>query len=171
MHGIGRHQLIARTEHANALGIDLLLSIHHDDVQDLYHARWTSQGAVHLYSDAFSGYSLFVSRDNPRFDDSLAFARLLGTALTGRGMHYSPHHAEPIAGEGHELIDRDAGVYLYDELVVLKFTRAPAVLLEAGIIVNRAEELAATSPEGRAAIGAAVLEAVNRYCAGERAHG
>ena len=165
-HGIGRRQLLARTEHANAVGADLLLSIHHDDVQDFYHARWTYQGAVHLFSDRFSGYSLFVSRDNRHFDDSLAFAKLLGTALTAHGMHYSPHHAEPIPGEGRDLIDRDAGVYLYDELVVLKFTKAPAVLFEAGIIVNRAEELAVTSPEGRSRIGASALDAVNRYCGG-----
>jgi N-acetylmuramoyl-L-alanine amidase len=168
MHGIGRRQLIARTEHANALGADLFLSLHHDDVQDVYHAKWTYQGAAHLYSDRFSGYSLFVSRENAHFDDSLAVARLLGTALTGQGMHYSPHHAEPIAGEGRQLIDRDVGVYRYDQLVVLKFTKALAVLLEAGIIVNRAEELAVTSPEGRVRIGAAVLDAVHRYCGGER---
>jgi N-acetylmuramoyl-L-alanine amidase len=166
VHGVGRAQLIARSERANALGADLLLSLHHDDVQDFYHAKWTWQGAAHLYSDRFSGYSLFVSRDNAHFDDSLAFARLLGTALTARGMHYSAHHAEPIRGEGHPLIDPDVGVYLYDELLVLKLSKAPAALLEAGIIVNRAEELAVTSPEGRDRIAAAVLEAVNRFCGG-----
>ena len=56
------------------------------------------------------------------------------------------------------------GVYLYDQLVVLKSTEAPAVLLEAGIIVNRVEELVLSSPEGRVSISAAVLEAVNQFC-------
>jgi len=163
--GVGRPQLLKRTERANTLGLDLLLSIHHDDVQGLYHARWTYKGAIHLFSDKFSGYSLFVSRENRHFDDSLAFAKLLGAALTARGMRYSAHHAEPIPGEGRELVDPEAGVYLYDQLVVLKFTQPPAVLLEAGVIVNRMEELVLASPEGRGRIGAAVLDAVNEYCA------
>jgi N-acetylmuramoyl-L-alanine amidase len=163
--GVGRPQLLRRTERANALGVDLFLSIHHDDVQDVYHAKWTYNGASHLFSDKFSGYSLFVSRKNRHFEDSLAFARLLGAALTAHGMRYSAHHAEAIPGEGRQLVDRDVGVYLYDQLVVLKSTEPPAVLLEAGVIVNRAEELVVASPEGRGRVGAAVFEAVNQFCA------
>jgi hypothetical protein len=34
------------------------------------------------------------------FDDSLAFAKLLGAVLTECGLAYSAHHAEPIRGEG-----------------------------------------------------------------------
>src|SRR6516162_7278715 len=41
----------------------------------------------------------------------------------------------------HELIDAEAGVYRYDHLIVLHSTRKPAVLLEAGSIINRQEEL------------------------------
>jgi N-acetylmuramoyl-L-alanine amidase len=117
-----------------------------------------------ISSDRFSGYSLFVSRENRHYEDSLVFAKLLGAALMGHGMLYSPHHAEAIPGEGRQLLDRQVGVYLYDQLVVLKSTEAPAVLLEAGIIVNRVEELVLSSPEGRASISAAVLEAVNQFC-------
>jgi N-acetylmuramoyl-L-alanine amidase len=163
--GVGRPQLLERVEHANALRADLLLSIHHDDVQEFYHTNWTYNGATHAFSDRFSGYSLFVSRENPRFEDSLAFAKLLGSALTRYGMRYSPHHAEPIAGEGRELIDRDVGVYRYDQLVVLKYSLAPAVLLEAGVIVNRMEELVLASPEGRGRISASILDSINHFCA------
>lgn len=163
--GSGRRQLLHRTERANVLGIDLLLSIHHDDVQDVYHAKWTYNGATRLFSDKFSGYSLFVSRKNQSFEGSLAFAKLLGTALSARGMRFSEHHGEAIPGEGRQFIDRDAGVYLYDQLVVLKFTKAPAVLLEAGIIVNRVEELILASAEGRETISAAILDAAMHFCA------
>ena len=36
----------------------------------------------------------------------------------------------------HELIDEEAGVYRYDHLIVLHSTRMPAVLLEAGSIID-----------------------------------
>jgi N-acetylmuramoyl-L-alanine amidase len=163
--GVGRSQLLKRAEHANALGVDLFLSIHHDDVQDSYHSKWTYNGASQVFSDRFSGYSLFVSRQNRHFGESLAFAKLLGAALIAQGMHYSAHHAEAIAGESRQLIDSEAGVYLYDQLLVLRSTEPPAVLLEAGIIVNRREEVVVTSPEGRTRIGTAVFEAVTQFCA------
>jgi N-acetylmuramoyl-L-alanine amidase len=163
--GIGMPQLMKRAERANALGIDLFLSIHHDDVQDSYHSKWTYNGASQVFSDRFSGYSLFVSRQNRHFEESLAFAKLLGAALMAQGMHYSAHHAEAISGEGRQLIDSDAGVYLYDQLVVLRFTEPPAVLVEAGVIVNRGEEVVVASPEGRRRIGTAVFEAVTQFCA------
>jgi hypothetical protein len=47
----------------------------------------------------------------------------------------------------HELIDAEAGVYRYDHLIVLHSTVMPAVLLEAGSIVNRQEELELATPE------------------------
>jgi N-acetylmuramoyl-L-alanine amidase len=164
VHGSGRAQLIKRTELVNAGGADLLLSIHHDDVQDVYHEKWTHKGGPHTYSDRFSGYSLFVSRDNRRFEDSLLFARLLGSELTARGMHYSAHHAEPLRGEGRQLVDTTVGVYRYDGLFVLRFSDSPAVLMEAGIIVNRKDEIELASPEGQGHISAAVLAALNQLC-------
>jgi N-acetylmuramoyl-L-alanine amidase. len=39
------------------------------------------------------------------------------------------------------LVDPEAGVYRYDQLIVLRQTHVPAVLLEAGSIINRNEEL------------------------------
>jgi N-acetylmuramoyl-L-alanine amidase len=164
VHGSGRAQLVKRIEQANASGADLLLSIHHDDVQIAYHDIWTHDGAPHAYSDRFSGYSLFVSRDNRRFEDSLAFAKFLGAALAARGLRYSAHHAEPIRGEGRRLIDPATGVYQFDQLYVLRSSASPAVLMEAGIIVNRAEEVVLASPEGQRHISAAVLAAMDGFC-------
>jgi N-acetylmuramoyl-L-alanine amidase len=163
-HGIGHFQLVRRIEQANASRADLLLSIHHDDVQDGYHQTWTHDGATHVYSDRYSGYSLFVSRDNRHFDDSLMFARLLGNELAGQGLRYSAHHAEQIRGEGRQLVDERAGVYRYDGLFVLRSSASPAVLLEAGIIVNRKDELMLASPARQDQVGAAVLAAVNAFC-------
>lgn len=163
-HGSGRAQLAKRTGEANAAGADLLLSIHHDDVQDAYHETWIYQGAPHAHSERFSGYSLFVSRDNRHFEESLLFARLLGEELAAHGLHYSAHHAEPVRGEGRLLVDVTAGVYRYDDLYVLRFSAAPAVLMEAGIIVNRRDELVLAAPEGQRRVAAAVVAAANAYC-------
>jgi N-acetylmuramoyl-L-alanine amidase len=167
--GVGREQLRIRTERANALGLDLLVSIHHDDVQTIHYSKWPYRGTVRNYSDKFSGYSLFVSRDNQHFDTSLVFAKLLGRELRARGLRFSTHHAEPIAGENREIIDLEAGIYAYDELFVLKFSASPAVLLEAGIIVNREDELVLSSPERQNQIGDAMRAALIEFCSA--AHG
>jgi N-acetylmuramoyl-L-alanine amidase len=52
----------------------------------------------------------------------------------------------------------------------LRHTRMPAVLLEAGSIVNRDEELVLASPERRALVSAAATEAVETFCAARGNH-
>jgi N-acetylmuramoyl-L-alanine amidase len=63
------------------------------------------------------------------------------------------------------LVDAEAGVYRYDQLIVLRQTRMPAVLLEAGSIVNRQEELELGTPERRSLTTAAIVAAVENFCA------
>jgi N-acetylmuramoyl-L-alanine amidase len=164
--GATKAQLFKRVARANALGVDLFVSIHHNDVQERYKERkWEHEGESRPYSDQFSGHSLFVSRENPRFADSLAFGRLLGIALKEQGLVYTGHHLEDVPGERRQLLDPDAGVFRYDRLVVLMYTKVPALLLEAGIIVNRAEELLLDTPEHRGRIAQAMLAGVSRFCA------
>ena len=94
---------------------------------------------------------------------------MLGNALKARGLRYTPHYTEKFMGNRRrELVDAQAGVYRYDQLIVLKDTRMPAVLLEAGSIVNRDEELLLATPERHALVGAAVVEAVDAFCAARR---
>jgi N-acetylmuramoyl-L-alanine amidase len=157
--------LARRVARANAAHADLLLSIHHDSVPDSMLEKWEYQGEQHSFSDRFKGHSLFVSYDNHDRRGSLAFARLLGAALKSRGLQYTPHYTEKIMGRRRrELIDPAAGVYRYDQLVVLRHPQMPAVLLEAGSIINRDEELLMATPEHQAIIGAAVIEAVESFC-------
>ncbi|MGA9513887.1 MAG: N-acetylmuramoyl-L-alanine amidase, partial [Pseudolabrys sp.] len=47
---------------------------------------------------------------------------------------------------------------------MLKKTQMPAVLLEAGSIANRDEELVMASPERQQLISAAVVDAVDSFC-------
>jgi N-acetylmuramoyl-L-alanine amidase len=91
---------------------------------------------------------------------------LLGLQLKARGLRYTPHYTQAFMGHRRrELIDAEAGVYRYDQLVVLKETRMPAVLLEAGSIINRDEELLLATPERQSVISAAVTDAVKAFCA------
>jgi N-acetylmuramoyl-L-alanine amidase len=64
----------------------------------------------------------------------------------------------------HQLVDANVGLYRYDQLVVLRETKMAAVLLEAGSIINRNEEILMNSPERRALIGGAVTRAVEKFC-------
>lgn len=162
--GTTRTQLFRRVERANALGVDVFVSIHHNDVQERYKSKWEYNGGTYAYSDRYSGHSLFISRENPRFDDSLAFGRLLGAQLKSRGLTYTRHHTEDIPGERRELVDPEVGVYRHDRLVVLMHTKVPAVLVEAGIIVNRDEELLLETPAHRAQIADATRAAITQFC-------
>jgi N-acetylmuramoyl-L-alanine amidase len=161
--------LTQRAGLANERRADVFLSLHHDSVQPRYLSSWLYDGIRHTYSDRYSGYSLFVSDKNASLQDSLLFARLLGTELRKRCMVATRHHAEVIPGEGRELIDPERGIYRFDDLVVLKATRMPAVLFEAGLIVNRADELTLQSPGRRRMLAQAITAAVGRFCAHEAA--
>ncbi|SFJ15813.1 N-acetylmuramoyl-L-alanine amidase [Bradyrhizobium sp. Gha] len=163
--GNARASLLKRVGTANAAHADFFLSIHHDSVPDKMLEPWEFEGAKSYFSDRFSGHSLFVSERNPRFAASLVFARLLGRELKDKGLHYATQYALPLMGRyRHPLLDKDVGVYRYDGLVVLSQTRSAAVLLEAGSIINRDEEMAMNSPERQELIATAVVAAMRTYC-------
>jgi N-acetylmuramoyl-L-alanine amidase len=163
--------LFTRVALANRLNPDLLLSIHHDAVPDRMLANWEFEGAKHQYCDRFPGHSIFISRDNRDYGGSLLFGQMLGRCLKARGLQYTPHYVEKFMGSRRRiLVDAQAGVYRYDQLILLRHTQMPAVLLEAGSIVNRDEEVALASPERRELISAAATEAVEEFCAMRAQH-
>jgi len=150
---------------ANKLSANLLLSIHHDSVPDRFLEKWDYSGKPKTFSDRFNGHSIFVSDDNLDPKDSLLFGSMLGEQLKARGLQYTPHYTESFMGRWQRtLLDADAGVYRYDTLFVLKKTQMPAVLLEAGSIINREEELVMTSSQRQQLISAAVVDAVDSFC-------
>src|SRR6476620_6756017 len=157
--------LFQRAASANDLHGDLLISIHHDSVPDNLKETWQYEGKKYSYSDRFSGYAIFVSNDNADRAASLAFGHSLGQELQKRGLHYTPHYTLPLMGRyRHELIDAEAGVYRYAHLIVLHTAHMPAVLLEAGSIINRQEELELATPKRRLMVAEAVTAAVEGFC-------
>jgi N-acetylmuramoyl-L-alanine amidase len=154
-------ELAQRSAAAEAGGATFFLSVHHDSAQPLYLETWNWKGVEQHFTDRFSGFSLFVSRKNPQPEASLLCARKIAAALKGAGLAFSPHHAEDIPGEGREWADRNAGVYYFDDLVVLKTAKTAAVLLEAGVIANRADEQALQEPAMRGRIAGAVVRGLS----------
>jgi N-acetylmuramoyl-L-alanine amidase len=159
-------QLAHRT--AAATGADFFLSVHHDSVQPHFLEIWEYDRVERAFSDRYSGFSLFVSRKNRSLGRSLTCASAMGEALRRAGFSPSLYHADPIPGENKPFADRRNGVHYYDNLIVLKTARTPAVLLEAGVIVNRDEELKAQSEETRKRMAAAVAEGLQRCLSGNR---
>lgn len=163
--GKARPSLVRRVAAANNLQANLFLSIHHDSVPDKFLEKWEYEGKKSWFSDRFSGYSVFVSNSNPDFKTSLAFAELVAKEMKAQGLKYAQQYAQTIMGrDQHPLLNKDTGVYSYDKLIVLKSTRMPAVLLEAGSIINRDEELKMDSPGYRNIVSSGVTTAVKEFC-------
>ena len=163
--GKARSSLVRRVAVANSLPADLFLAIHHDSVPNKLLENWEFEGKKLHFSDRFSGYSVWVSRDNPEFKTSLSFAELLAGEMKAQGLEYAHQYTQPIMGHyQHPILNKETGVYSFDQLVVLRTTRMPAVLLEAGSIINRDEELKMDSAERRDMIGNAVAAAMKKFC-------
>jgi N-acetylmuramoyl-L-alanine amidase len=163
--GPGKRSMYERMARANNMSADLLLSIHHDSVPNPFLEKWEYEGKPASFSDRFKGHSIFVSDGNGNPKASILFGHLLGDQLKARGLQYTPHYTEKFMGRyQRSLLDTEAGVYRYDTLFVLKKSRMPAVLLEAGSIINRDEELLMASPERQLQISAAVADAVESFC-------
>lgn len=149
---------------------DLLLSVHHDSVQEHFLQSWAPEGVQQRFSDRYAGFSLFISRKNAHLTQSLACASSIGAALRRAGFHASYYHAEPIRGESKPFADRVNGVHFYDNLVVLRHASGPALLFEAGVIVNRDEELELSSEPRRRRMAEAVAAAAAACVRANRRH-
>lgn len=158
--------LVTRISQANRMSADLLISIHHDSVPEAFKVKWEYEGKALEYSDRFRGHSIFVSIDNADFNGSLVFAKLLGARLKAHGLQYTPHYTQSFMGrKRRQLIDAETGVYRFDQLMILRGPRMPSVLLEAGSIVHRDEEIEMGKDERRLLIAGAIIEAVETFCA------
>ena len=136
-------------------GADLFVSIHHDSMQQ----SWIDAGRQRNYR----GYAIFVSERNPRYAESVRCAKAIGAEMLAAGETPSLYHATPIKGEDRPLIDKHLGVHRFDDLIVLKTAPMPALLIEAGVIVNPDEETRLRDPATIARIAAAITKGI-REC-------
>lgn len=145
-------RLVDRTAGSGAA--DLFVSVHHDSIQQ----DWIDQGR----RDEFAGFAVFASRLNVQAGRSVRCAQLLGEELVRAGERPSLYHATPIRGENRPLIDAARGVHYFDDLVVLKSSMAPAVLIEAGVIANPAQEHRLGEPKVVERLAMAIATGVRR---------
>lgn len=110
----------------------LFISIHHDSIP----AQWLKDGK----RDNYKGYSIFLSAKNAKPEVSVRCSLQIADGFLQLGEVPSLYHAEPIEGENKPLIS-PKGVHKFDNLVVLKASKAPAVLVEIGVIVNTKESV------------------------------
>ncbi len=139
----------------------LILSVHHDSVQERYLTYRTVDGRNLGQTDRAAGFSLFVPAETAVAAGSLAAARAAADALAAAGERPSLHHAEPIEGENRRLLDRARGIYAGDFLKILRTAGSPAVLIEVGVIKNPAEERRLDDPATVDRLAAAVAGAVS----------
>ena len=147
---------------ANRRDANVFIAIHHDSVGDSFLKEWQFGDKAEKYCDDFHGFSIFFSRQNVAADASKTFAMQLGEALIKAGFTPTLHHA---AQEHRPIIDPAKGVYAFDDLLVLKSAKMPAVLLECGVIVNRNEEQDLNSHAYRARMIAAIESAISNLAA------
>jgi len=158
--------LRGRTALAAAGRADFFLAVHHDSAQPQFLRTWLHEG-VARYEGDFSGYSLFISRQNPRFDASGACARAVSQALQADGWAHTPHHADGIAGEHRPWFDAALGIHEAD-FAVLRTATMPAVLFEAGVIVNKRDALTLAQPATRQRLASAVVRGIDACAQGLR---
>jgi N-acetylmuramoyl-L-alanine amidase len=148
----------------------LFLSIHHDSAQPKYLEKIITQGSYTGYKTIkpIAGFSIFVSKLNPAFAQSYRFAEILGQQLVKLNRPPSLHHAEKIKGENRELLDKKLGIYRFDNLIVMKKTNFPAVLLETGVIVDTQDEAYVSNPVNQALVNAAIVAAIETFTTSEK---
>ena len=156
-----------RTRIAAQRGARLFVSIHHDSVQPPHLQGWTHHGSAHRYTPHIRGHSLFVSGRDGETAESLRFARLFGGELRRQCLVPTLHHAEPIAGESRELLDRGLGIHRYDDLAVLRTPSMPAVLFETAFISNPDDEGRLATADYRQKLADAIANAIKAYKAGK----
>jgi N-acetylmuramoyl-L-alanine amidase len=134
-----------------ASGAELFVSIHHDSMRE---------SVIATRRDQLAGFSLFISRHNPQLEKSLACASAIGERMRAAGFTPSRYHADPVIGENRPFADEQNGVHYYDNLGVAKTAKMAAVLVEAGVIANRAEEKRMLDPQVRAQVARSVAQGV-----------
>ena len=147
--------LVSRPRKAKDAGAQLFVAIHHDSAKARFHHDWVFEGRPRKFlDDRFRGFSLFVSRNNPQWPQALKCASAIGAQLIVQGFKPSRYHADAVLGESREFADEINGVHFFDNLAVLRHAIIPALLFEAGVIVNRDDEalLAQSATQQRIAV-------------------
>lgn len=145
-----------------AEGASILISIHHDSVQEHFLSNWIYAGSQQHYCDKFAGHSVFISDENAYKDQNMILATYVATELKKLGQP-TTHHAQPIKGENRNLVRPELGIYEFSALAMLQ-APLPSILIEAGVIVNRMDEKKLSSSLYQNKMAFAIATGVQHYC-------
>lgn len=140
----------------------MFVSIHHDALQSQDLNTWKYNNKKLPFNDEVGGFGVFVSTKNPQFEKSLMCAKLVAEKLMQAGFTPNYYHNKDIKGEQKHLFFNNLPVYKYDNLIVLKTTTVPAMLIEAGVLTNRKEAKWIAQQNVREAFATSVSEAVHQ---------
>ena len=136
----GNHEYISdkhRAEQANIWEADLLLSIHHDVAPAKYIKHELIDGLIaNRSTKRFEGFSMYVSKRNKKYRQSLCFAQRLGFRLKPMQRNPAYFHKEH---EGIPLIMKEYGIYERD-IPLLYQAEIPAVQLKVGVLTDDRDE-------------------------------
>ena len=136
---------------------DFFISIHHDSMQQKYIDAGRQR--------EFAGFDLCLAAQSPlRGKPALRQGDRRGAG--GGGREAVAVSLEPIAGENRPLLDRRLGVHRFDGLAVLKTATMPAVLVEAGVIVNPDDEARVARPDTIERMARAIADGVHACLGG-----
>lgn len=141
----------------------IFVSIHHDAIQAQDLSSWLYKGKKLPFNDEVKGFGVFVSTKNPQFEQSLFCAKIVAQQLIKTGFTPNYYHNKNIPNENKKLFFNDLPVYQYDNLIVLKSSTVPAILIEAGVLTNRKEAQWIAQPEVRLAFAQTVAQSID-YC-------
>lgn len=137
----GEVSLSERVIKANESGVSLYLSIHHDSTSSDKLTETIVGGRRALKTRSpISGYSIFISQENPKILASIDAALQLGRQMENINRLPSAHRVYMSKTENRRLMNRRYGIYQFDRLAVLRGVNMPAVLFEIGFIVDEADE-------------------------------
>lgn len=154
---------ISLYERANlAKGTNFLVSLHHDSVPEKDLRYWNYQGKKQHFNDKTKGFSIFVSTKNTNFSTSLICANQISDNLIKAGFQSNYRKNATLVRDNGVLFFKNKAIYKYDNLAVLRTAPTPAILIEAGVIVNRREAIWITQDHIRQRFSNAVAIGINQ---------
>ena len=128
--------LSSRPGMASELNAVALMEIHHDSVQPRIYRSLIRSIRGDPILDYYRGFSIHCYPTA----ESIRLAKAIESEMISRSMKWSEYHTEDIPGERMKLIRGTRAVYERRDLLLLRESSIPTVIIECGCIANPEEE-------------------------------
>ena len=164
-------QLYTRIALANKKQAGLFVSIHHDSVIE-HRLQRSKNGKIIDVQDDFKqkfnpGYSIYIASDPTypntelHYAKSLKFAEIFAKKMHAIDRKPSTYHEEKPGQDHYQSIDVTLGIYNSKTLLaVLRNAEMPAVLIEAGVIVDVDDEKVVSSQIFKDQLAKSIVETI-----------